>query len=160
MSNSSPVADLSSIRTLIYKAGDPNDVLSSIDVSVAFLQANPYHEDDVKRCVSYKPYSSSATLYYHLRGPIYGMRSGSRLWYNTLPEWLESEDYKKQHNETCLFINAKGFTVLTYVDDLICRGSEAETDRFYKLLNTRHSPKSIKLPPPARTSKGLKPQKA
>ena len=55
ISNSSPVADLSSIRTLIYKAGDPNDVLSSIDVSVAFLQANPYHEDDVKRYVSYKP---------------------------------------------------------------------------------------------------------
>ena len=137
MSTSSPVADLSSIRTLIYRAGDPDDVLSAIDVSVAFLQANPYHKDDVKRYVSYKPYSSSETLYYHLRGPIYGMRSGSRLWYNTLSEWLESEGYKKQHNEPCLFINDKGFTVLTYVDDLICRGSESETDRFYKLLNKR-----------------------
>ena len=153
MSNSSPVADLSSIRTLIYKAGDPNDVLSSIDVSVAFLQANPYHEDDVKRYVSYKPYSSSETLYYHLRGPIYGMRSGSRLWYNTLSEWLESEGYKKQHNEPCLFINDKGFTVLTYVDDLICRGSEAETDRFYKLLNTRFECKDeVILTPESRLS--------
>ena len=66
MSTSSPVAGISSIRTLIYKAGDPDDdiVLSSIDVSVAFLQANPYHEDDTKRYVSYKPYSSSETLYY------------------------------------------------------------------------------------------------
>ena len=137
MSTSSPVADISSIRTLIYKAGDPDDVLSSIDVSVAFLQANPYHEDDTKRYVSYKPYSSSETLYYNLRGPIYGMRSGSRLWYNTLAEWLISEGYKKQDNEPCLFINDKGFTVLTYVDDLICRGSEVETDRFYKLLNER-----------------------
>ena len=137
MSTSSPVADLSSIRTLIYRAGDPDDVLSAIDVSVAFLQANPYHKDDVKMYVSYKPYSPSETLYYHLRGPIYGMRSGSRLWYNTLSEWLESEGYKKQHNEPCLFINDKGFTVLTYVDDLICRGSESETDRFYKLLNKR-----------------------
>ena len=70
MSTSSPVADLSSIRTLIYRAGDPDDVLSAIDVSVAFLQANPYHKDDVKRYVSYKPYSSSETLYYHLRGPV------------------------------------------------------------------------------------------
>ena len=26
----------------------------------------------------------------NLRGPIYGMRSGSRLWYNTLAEWLIS----------------------------------------------------------------------
>jgi len=153
ISNSSPVADLSSIRTLIYKAGDPNDVLSSIDVSVAFLQANPYHEDDVKRYVSYKPYSSSETLYYHLRGPIYGMRSGSRLWYNTLSEWLESEGYKKQHNEPCLFINDKGFTVLTYVDDLICRGSEAETDRFYKLSNKRFECKDeVILTPESRLS--------
>ena len=90
MSTSSPVAAMSSVRTLIHKAGDPDDidVLSSIDVSVAFLQANPYHEDDTKRYVSYKPYSSSETLYYNLRGPIYGMRSGSRLWYNTLAEWL------------------------------------------------------------------------
>ena len=54
MSTSSPVADISSIRTLIYKAGDPDDVLSSIGASVAFLQANPYHEDDTKRYVSYK----------------------------------------------------------------------------------------------------------
>ena len=49
MSTSSPVADVSSIRTLIYKAGNPDDVLSSIDVSVAFFQADPYHEDDTKR---------------------------------------------------------------------------------------------------------------
>ena len=36
-----------------------------------------------------------------------------------------------------LFINDKGFTVLTYADDVICRGSEVETGRFYKLLNER-----------------------
>ena len=41
------------------------------------------------------------------------------------------------YNEPCLFINDKGFTILTYVDDLICRGSDSETDRFYKLLNER-----------------------
>ena len=66
------------------------------------------------------------------------MRSGSRLRYNTLAEWLVSEGYKKQENEPCVFINDKGFTVhKAYVDDLICRGSEVETDRFYKLLNER-----------------------
>ena len=61
MSTSSPVAGISSIRIVIYKAGDLDDVLSSIDVSVAFLQANPYNEEDTKRYVSYKPYSSSET---------------------------------------------------------------------------------------------------
>jgi len=136
-SNSSPVADISSIRTLLYKAGDPNDVISSIDVSVAYLQANPYDENDIKKYVSYKPHDSSETFYYHLRGVLYGMRSGGRLWYDTLAEWLESQGYHRQDNEPCLFINDKGFTILTYVDDLICRGSDSETDRFYKLLNER-----------------------
>ena len=136
-SNSSPVADITSIRTMLYKAGNPDDIISSIDVSVAFLQANPYEDDDIKRYVSFKPYDSSETLYYNLRGVLYGQRSGGRLWYDTLAEWLESEGYKRQDNEPCLFINDKGFTVLAYVDDLICRGSEVETDKFYKLLNKR-----------------------
>ena len=81
------------------------------------------------------------------------MRSGSRLWYSTLSEWLESEGYKKPHNEPCLFINDKGFTVLIYVDDLICRGSEAETDRFYKISNKRFQCKDeVILTPESRLS--------
>ena len=65
------------------------------------------------------------------------MRSASREWFDTLSTWLESEGYKQQYNEPCLFINDKGFKVLAYVDDLICKGSEIETARFYKLINDR-----------------------
>ena len=112
------------------------------------------HDHELRRFFLWWGPNASETLYYHLRGPIYGMRSGSRLWYNTSSEWLESEGYKKQHNAPCLFINDKGFTVLTYVDDLIlCRGSEAETDRFYKLLNTRFECKDeVILTPESRLS--------
>ena len=49
--------------------------------------------------------------------------------------WLESKGYHKQHNEPCLFVNDKGFKVLTYVDDIICKGNKSETERFYQLLN-------------------------
>ena len=34
-------------------------------------------------------------------------------------------------------MNDKGFTVVTYVDDLITRGTREETNKFYKLLNER-----------------------
>ena len=136
-SNNSPVADMSSVRILLYEAGNCNDVLSSVDISVAFLQAKEYTDEDRPRYVSYKPHPNAKVQYYRLKGPIYGMRSASREWYDTLSEWLESEGYHKQHNEPCLFVNNKGFKVLTYVDDLICKGSKEETDRFYTLLNDK-----------------------
>ena len=110
-SNNSPVSDMSSVRLLLYEAGDCNDIISSIDISVAFLQAKEYDDEDRPRYVSYKPHPTAKTRYYKLKGPIYGMRSASREWYDTLCNWLESEGYKRQYNEPCLFINDKGFKV-------------------------------------------------
>ena len=70
-------------------------------------------------------------------GPVYGLRSASLDWFKTLSKWLESEGYYPKSNERCVFVNDKGFTVVTYVDDLITRGSREETDKFYALLNKR-----------------------
>jgi len=50
-SNSSPVSDMSTVKSLLYKAGSPDDVICSIDVSVAFLQSDPYPSDAPKRYV-------------------------------------------------------------------------------------------------------------
>ena len=79
----------------------------------------------------------AAPRYYLLKGSIYGQRSASREWHGTLAGWLGANGYKKQEDEPCAFINSKGFTVLAYVDDLICRGSQEEADKFYKLLGNR-----------------------
>ena len=133
-SNSSPVAPLSTVRALLFRAGLITDIISSVDVSVAFLQADPYPDDHPKRYVMYQPDRSIKAKYYLLRGAIYGQRSASREWYDTLAGWLESKGYHKKDDEPCAFINDKGFTVLSYVDDLICRGSMEETEKFYKLL--------------------------
>ena len=94
-SNSSPVADLSSIKILLYEAGNVNDIVSSIDISVAFLQANEYKPTDPPKYVSYKAHPNAPTKYYKLKVLIYGMRSASRDWYDTLSGWLESKGYKK-----------------------------------------------------------------
>ena len=136
-SNSSPVVSINTIRALLFKAGLCTDVYSSIDISVAFLQSNPYDDDAPKRYVVYKPHRYAAPRYYLLKGSIYGQRSASREWYDTLAGWLDANGYKRQEDEPCAFVNDKGFTVLAYVDDLICKGSQEETDRFYKLLGKR-----------------------
>ena len=136
-SNSSPVVSINTIRAFLFMAGLTTDMYSSIDISVAFLQANPYDDDAPKRYVVYKPHKYAAPRYYLLKGSIYGQRSASREWFDTLAGWLEANGYKQQEDEPCAFINDKGFKVLTYVDDLICRGSQEETDKFYKLLGKR-----------------------
>ena len=74
---------------LLYKSGSPNDVLSSIDISVAFLQATPYDPLTNNRYVSYKSHKYAKTKYYKLLGPLYGQRSASKDFYITLSIWLE-----------------------------------------------------------------------
>ena len=133
-SNNSPVAELSTVRLLLYEAGDPNEVISNIDISVAFLQAEEYKDTDPHRYVSYKPHPTAKTRYYRLKGPIYGMRSASREWYDTISKWLNTNGYVQQYNEPCLFVNDKGFKVVLYVDDIICKGSIQETEIFYNKL--------------------------
>jgi hypothetical protein len=61
-SNASPVADMSTTRSLVYMAGGSHDVLSSIDVSVAFLQAGEYGEGSTPRYVSYTPYPGGLNM--------------------------------------------------------------------------------------------------
>ena len=57
--NDSPTASLSTIRTLLFMAGHACDVVSSIDVSTAFLQADEYPDDMQPRYVSYKPHPNA-----------------------------------------------------------------------------------------------------
>ena len=56
-------------------------LLSSIDVSVAFLQSEEYGPDETPRYVSYRPYAGAREFVCQLRGPVYGQRSAPREWY-------------------------------------------------------------------------------
>lgn len=131
----SPVAAQATIRTLLFKKGDDADVISSIDVMTAFLQATPYDPNDEPRYVCYKPYPGGEVEYYQLLGPIYGQRSASLRFYKTLVSWLEKEGFQPGLDEPCLFVNHNtGITVVAWVDDLLVRGSQVETEKFYQSL--------------------------
>ena len=138
-SNVSPVAYPSAIKTLIFKAGPASDVISSIDVSVAFLQADRYGPDEKPRYVSYKPYPGGPVYVFKLLGPIYGQRSAPRAWYETLTKFLTVDlGYIQGENEPCLFTHPEtGLTMVIHVDDILCRGSKKDSDEFYRLLANR-----------------------
>jgi hypothetical protein len=134
----SPVAYPSSIRTFLFHSGPRTDVISTNDVSVAFLQSDPYSLDQAPRYVAYKAYRESIEWIFQLLGPIYGQRAASREWYHTISKWLDSVGFVQCKNEPCLFINSStGMKVLLYVDDLIVRGSPEESTKFHDSLEQR-----------------------
>ena len=85
----SPVAYPSSIRTLLFHSGPRSDVISTNDVTVAFLQSDPYPSDQEPRYVGYTPHKGSLEWVFELLGSIYGQRSASREWFRTFSNWLE-----------------------------------------------------------------------
>ena len=134
----SPVAYLSTIRSLIFGPMSDTDIISSIDISVAFLQADEFNPDETPRYVKYIPYKGASPLYYKLRGPLYGQRSSPRRWFNTLKDWMELQGFKQGKNELCVFTHPDtGLKVVSFVDDLLVKGSPTATTDFYAALANR-----------------------
>ena len=137
-SNVSPVAYPSSVRSLVFMGGEKTDVLSSIDVSVAFLQSEEYGPDETPRYVSYRPYAGAREFVCQLRGPVYGQRSAPREWYKTVTAWMIQMGYKQGRNEPCLFVHpVTEHRVLLFCDDFLCRGSKEVSEQFYAALAKR-----------------------
>ena len=133
-SNMSPVAFIDTIRMLILMNGPVSDIISSNDVSVAFLQANGFDIND-KRYVSYKAYKEATEFVFELCGPLYGQRVASKQWYCTIAEWLCDRGCIQAQNEPCLFRNPESnLKVVLVVDDLLCRGSPAASAAFHDEL--------------------------
>ena len=130
----SPVATMSTVRAIVFMMGLPGDILSSIDVSTAFLQSEAYDPHDEPRYVNYQPCKSAPVQYYQLLGPLYGQRSASMRWYNTIKKWLVSEGFKPGMNDPCAFTHPNGLRIAIWVDDIIVRGSAAHTAAFYAKL--------------------------
>ena len=137
-SNVSPVAYPSSVRSLVFMGGEKTDVLSSIDVSVAFLQSEEYGPDETPRYVSYRPYAGAREFVCQLRGPVYGQRSAPREWYKTVTAWMIQMGYKQGRNEPCLFVHpVTAHRVVLFCDDFLCRGSKEVSEQFYAALSER-----------------------
>ena len=89
----SPVAFASTLRLLLSTAGrrPKSDIISVNDVSVAFLQSDPYPPEQSPRFVSYDMYRNSVQHVFQLLGSIYGQRAASREWYSPC-HWCQDSD--------------------------------------------------------------------
>ena len=140
----SPVAYMTTIRMMLFMAGlssaipsELRHVVSSRDISVAFLQADEFDKDDAPRYVSYKAWKKAATEVYRLKGGLYGQRSASRRFYETISRWLNEQGYHQSSNEPCLFKHEDGSLIALYVDDILLRATMEQSMKFHTALGRR-----------------------
>jgi hypothetical protein len=135
-SSYSPVACLASIRTLLFMSGKPDDVISSVDVSTAFLQADEFGPGEPDRYVAYTPYKGATPVIKRLKGPVYGQRTAGTRWHETVASWLTDNGFAAGENEPCVFVR-DGLVVVLYTDDVLCRGTHQKSADFYDAFTAK-----------------------
>lgn len=116
----SPVSTLNTVRTVIAKAVNSNQLIHQVDVKTAFLNADLKEEIYLEIPQGLK---TDLNKVLKLKKSIYGLRQSPRCWNSTLNEFLISLGFSQSDTDTCLYTkNDKGknlITIVVYVDDLL-----------------------------------------
>ncbi|KAI5725973.1 hypothetical protein M8J77_022339 [Diaphorina citri] len=115
----SPVAKMTTIRTLLAVAVEKDLHLHQLDVNTAFL--NGHLENDV---YLYPPkgldVENGAVL--KLNKALYGLKQASYCWNKRLNETLQNLNFKRSEKDYCLYIlnnNGEMLYLIVFVDDII-----------------------------------------
>jgi len=152
--NDSPVAGYQAIRMLLFMArqtrGGLNRWISKIDIAVAFLQADAYSQSDPTRYVYIQQAQEKLNRYFELLGPLYGSRSSSKRWHNTMVAYLMDMGYKQGKNDPCVFTHPNTeHVIVLWVDDILSLADNDTARQFYKDLGARFEVKAPEYLTPA-----------
>ena len=127
----SPVAKMSTIRTLLSVAAKKKMKLAQIDVSTAFLYGDL---EEVIYMKQPKGYDDGSGKVCRLIKSLYGLKQGPRCWNEKFSKYLIKLGFKKSRADPCLFVkrtNSAEIFFALYVDDgLIAANSEKELQQF------------------------------
>ena len=141
----SPVAKITTVRTLIALASIHSWHLHQLDVNNAFLHGDLHEE--VYMHVPQGVTSPKPNQICKLLKSLYGLKQASRKWYEKLTGFLVSQGYKQSNADHSLFIldtNDSFTALLVYVDDVILAGNSiSEIDRIKALLDAEFKIKNL-----------------
>ena len=148
--------------------GEEQTVVASGDISKAFLKADEYPEGSEPRYVRFRMYKGGPEHVWRLKGPLYGSRDSPKLWFESFARFMATvqhmieagfefegeyhdgagvqqlvegtvNEYVQGKDEPCVFVNPNtGMRVVVFVDDIISRGTVAETEKFYAAVQGRY----------------------
>lgn len=126
----SPVAKMSTIRTLLAIGNQGKYYFKQLDVKTAFL--NGKLKEDI---YIYPPKGIKCKAGHVLKliKSLYGLRQSSKCWNDRINDYLLSLGFERSNNDYCLYINKRHMVyLLLYVDDMILAGPNLEYTEFYK----------------------------
>ena len=150
------------------EVGEEQTVIASGDISKAFLKADEYPEGSEPRYVRFRMYKGGPEHVWRLKGPLYGSRDSPQKWFESFARFMDAvqhmieegfefegewndgagvqqllegtvNKYVQGEDEPCVFVNTTtGMRVVVFVDDIISRGTMAETEKFYAAVQGRY----------------------
>ena len=120
----SPTTRFTSIRVLLQKAANDNLYLHQMDVKGAYLNAPIDKDIFLQQPPGYEQTKDDGSqLTCHLRKSIYGLKQSGRNWHKTLTDFLKSQGFTPNQNDSCIYSHTSSdnnqLIVLFWVDDII-----------------------------------------
>lgn len=134
----SPVARMTTIRTLLIVALQNNWKIKQMDIPAAFL--NGEIESNVYIYPPKGLNTKSSVL--KLNRALYGLKESPKLWNNRLNKFIIKNNFKRSNYDCCLYYNREVWMIV-YVDDLLLTGKEKDVEATATLLVEEFEAKDI-----------------
>jgi hypothetical protein len=138
----SPVAKLTTFRTILALAAQKDWDIDSFDFNGAYLNGELNEQEDIY--MKNPPgYDSDEETVKHLKKSLYGLKQAGRKWYDTLKRTLADLGFRVSEVDPGVFHTRAGghpVIIAVHVDDCAITSSSAEALQDYKRkINARHS---------------------